>query len=164
MSTYLIGDIQGCYDSLQRLLEKIAFDQASDKLWLCGDLVNRGGQSLQVLQLLKSLGPPVSVSLGNHDLHLLANYELYPEGNSGNFEFNAIFKDPECPSLLNWLCTQPLACWSGEHRLLRVHAGVIPQWDWQTTVSAGKEVSDILQSDQRSEFLRRMYGNRPAAP
>jgi len=161
MSTYLIGDIQGCYDSLQRLLEKIAFDQASDKLWLCGDLVNRGGQSLQVLQLLKSLGPPVSVSLGNHDLHLLANYDLYPEGNSGNFEFNAIFKDPECPSLLNWLCTQPLACWSGEHRLLRVHAGVIPQWDWQTAVSAGKEVSDILQSDQRSEFLRRMYGNRP---
>jgi bis(5'-nucleosyl)-tetraphosphatase (symmetrical) len=161
MSTYLVGDIQGCNDSLQHLLQKIKFDQASDRLWLCGDLVNRGGQSLQVLRLLKSLGQSVSVSLGNHDLHLLANYEFYPHGNSGNYEFDAIFADPECPSILNWLCSQPLACWSEEHQLLRVHAGVIPQWDWQTAVSAGEEVSAVLQSDRRSQFFRRMYGNRP---
>ena len=161
MSTYLIGDIQGCYDALQHLLIKIDYDQASDKLWLCGDLVNRGGQSLQVLQLLKTLGPSVSVSLGNHDLHLLANYELHPHGDSGNREFDSIFADPECASLMDWLCSQPLACWSGEHQMLRVHAGVIPQWDWQKVVSAGEEVSAILQSGQRGEFLRRMYGNRP---
>jgi bis(5'-nucleosyl)-tetraphosphatase (symmetrical) len=161
MSTYLIGDIQGCYDSLQLLLQKIHFDQASDRLWLCGDLVNRGGQSLQVLRLLKSLGQSVSVSLGNHDLHLLANYELHPNGNSGNLEFDAVFADPECASLLNWLCSQPLACWSEEYQLLRVHAGVIPQWDWQSAVSLGGEVSAILQSDQRGEFFRHMYGNHP---
>ena len=161
MSTYLIGDLQGCYDSLQQLLQKISFDQASDRLWLCGDLVNRGGQSLQVLRLLKSLGQSVSVSLGNHDLHLLANYELHPNGNSGNAEFDTVFAAPECESLLNWLCSQPLACWSTEHQLLRVHAGVIPQWNWQNAVSAGEEVSAVLQSDRRSEFLGRMYGNRP---
>ncbi len=161
MSTYLIGDIQGCYDSLQRLLEKIAFDQASDKLWLCGDLVNRGGQSLQVLRLLMSLEQTVSVSLGNHDLHLLAYNERYPDGGSGNVEFDAVFSAPDRDSLMDWLCTQPLACWSEEFQLLRVHAGVIPQWTWQAAVSAGQEVSAILQSGKRGKFLRRMYGNRP---
>ena len=161
MSTYLIGDIQGCYDSLQRLLQKIVFDPATDKLYLCGDLVNRGGQSLQVLRLLKSIEQSVSVSLGNHDLHLLASYDRSPNGGSGNIEFDAVFAAPECDSLLDWLCAQPLACWSEEHQLLRVHAGVIPQWDCQAAVSAGQEVSTILQSNQRGEFLRHMYGNRP---
>jgi len=161
VSTYLVGDIQGCYESLQQLLEKIEFDPASDRLWLCGDLVNRGGRSLEVLHLLKSLGESVNITLGNHDLHLLAHYDRYPDGNSGNKEFDAVFADPECDSLMNWLCTQPLACWSEEHRLLRVHAGVIPQWGWQAAISAGEEVSAVLLSDQRSEFFRNMYGNRP---
>jgi len=161
MSTYLVGDIQGCFSSLQRLLEKINFDPATDKLWSCGDVVNRGGQSLQVLQLLKSLGSSVSISLGNHDLHLLANYESFPDGNSGNPEFDAIFTSPDCETLMTWLRGQPMAIWSEEHQLLRVHAGVIPQWDWQTAISAGKEVSAVLQSDQRGEFFKHMYGNQP---
>ncbi len=161
MSTYLIGDIQGCHDSLQLLLEKITFDPACDRLWFCGDLVNRGGQSLQVLKLLKSLGSAVSASLGNHDLHLLAYHDRYPEADSGYKEFDAILADPECESLMDWLSSQPLACWSEEHRMLRVHAGVIPQWDLQAVISAAEEVSAVLKSDQRSDFLRRMYGNRP---
>lgn len=161
MSTYLIGDIQGCYDSLQRILEKTAFDPGVDQLWSCGDLVNRGGQSLEVLRLLKSFGDAVSVTLGNHDLHLLANHQRYPGGRSRNAEFNRVLLAPDCNSLLDWLCTQPLACWSEQHRLLRVHAGVIPQWDWQAAVRAGQEVSTVLQSDQRGKFLRKMYGNRP---
>jgi bis(5'-nucleosyl)-tetraphosphatase (symmetrical) len=163
MSTYLVGDIQGCYDPLQRLLQKIVFDPVSDKLWLCGDLVNRGGQSLQVLRLLKSLGHSVSVTLGNHDLHLLATYQRYPTGGSRNIEFNEVLAAPECDSLMDWLCSQPLASWSEEHRLLRVHAGVIPQWNWQAAISAGREVSAILQSEKRGKFLRRMYGNKPRA-
>jgi len=161
MPTYLIGDIQGCYDSLQRLLQKINFDTTRDRLWFCGDLVNRGGQSLQTLRLLKSIEDSVSVSLGNHDLHLLANFDLHPGGGSGNDEFDAIFTAPECESLMDWLCTQPLACWSSEFQMLRVHAGVIPQWTWQDAVSAGEEVSAILQSGKRSKFLRNMYGNQP---
>ena len=161
MSTYLIGDIQGCYDSLQRLLDTIHFDPASDRLWSCGDLVNRGGKSLDVLRLLKSLGPAVSVTLGNHDLHLLANYYRYPEGGSGNAEFDTVFAAPECAGLMEWLINHPLASWSSEFQLLRVHAGVIPQWDWQAAVSAGNEVSAILLSDQRGEFFKRMYSNKP---
>lgn len=161
MSTYLVGDIQGCYDPLQRLLEKAAFDPVTDRLWCCGDLVNRGGQSLQTLRLLKSLGDTVSVSLGNHDLHLLATRQRHPGGGSNNKEFNKILTAPDCDSLLDWLCTQPLASWSQEHRILRVHAGVIPQWTWQDAISAGQEVSAVLQSDQRAEFLRKMYGDNP---
>lgn len=161
MSTYLIGDIQGCYDSLQRVLEKAAFDPAADRLWSCGDLVNRGGKSLKVLRLMKSLGGAVSVTLGNHDMHLLAHRQRYPAGDSKNREFNKVLRAPDCDSLLDWLCTHPLACWSEEFRLLRVHAGVIPQWDWQTAVGAGQEVSAVLQSDERGEFLNRMYGNNP---
>jgi bis(5'-nucleosyl)-tetraphosphatase (symmetrical) len=161
MATYLIGDIQGCYAPLQALLEKIAFDPASDRLWPCGDLVNRGGHSLQVLKLLHSLGPAVSATLGNHDLHLLACFERFPDKRSGNFEFNAVFNDPDCETLLDWLCMQPLATFSEEHRMLRVHAGVIPAWDAQTAVARSQEISDVLQSPDRGEFLRRIYGNRP---
>ena len=123
MSTYLVGDIQGCYDSLQHLLQKINFDPASDRLWPCGDLVNRGGQSLQVLRLLKSIENSVSTVLGNHDLHLLASHDLYPEGKTGNKEFNAIIAAPDCESLIDWLSAQPVAIWSEEFNLLRVHAG-----------------------------------------
>ena len=161
MSTYVIGDIQGCYDALRRLLDMINYDPSQDKIWLCGDLVNRGGQSLQVLQFVKSHDDSISTVLGNHDLHLLANYELYPEGNSGNPEFDEVFNSPDAESLMEWLRAQPLAIWSKEHRMLRVHAGVIPQWDYKATISAGKEVSAVLQSDQRREFLRRMYRNKP---
>lgn len=161
MSTYLIGDLQGCYDALQRLLDKIDFDAGIDKLWLCGDLVNRGGQSLQVLRLLSSLPQAVSVTLGNHDLHLLAEQQRHPGGGSNNSEFDAVLTAPDCDTLLDWLVKQPLACWSPEHRLLRVHAGVIPQWTWQATISAGNEVSAMLRSEQRNKFLRKMYGNKP---
>lgn len=161
MSTYLIGDIQGCYDPLQRLLDQISFDPAEDNLWSCGDLVNRGGHSLQVLRLLKSLESSVSVCLGNHDLHLLASHQRHPDGGTQNKEFEAILTAPDCKEMMDWLCSQPLAFWSEEHRLLRVHAGVIPQWDYQAALSAGREVSAVLQSDNRGEFLRRMYGNSP---
>lgn len=161
MSTYLVGDIQGCYESLQRLLEKIAFDPAQDQLWSCGDLVNRGGQSLEVLRLLRSMGNSVSVTLGNHDLHLLACNYRFPDGGSRNDEFEAIINAPDRNDIMEWLCAHPLAIFSEEHQMLRIHAGVIPQWTWQDAISAGNEVSAVLQSDQRQNFLSKMYGNKP---
>jgi bis(5'-nucleosyl)-tetraphosphatase (symmetrical) len=161
MATYLIGDIQGCYDPLQRLLELIDFEPSKDKLWLCGDLVNRGGQSLQVLQFLKQYDKSVSTVLGNHDLHLLASYEKHPQGNSGNREFDEVLDSSDAEELMHWLRRQPLAIWSEKHQMLRVHAGVIPQWDVKDTIRLGQEVSEILQSDQRQAFFSRMYKNKP---
>jgi bis(5'-nucleosyl)-tetraphosphatase (symmetrical) len=160
MSTYLIGDIQGCLDPLERLLEKINFDPASDRLWPCGDLVNRGGNSLEVLRLLHSIAPRVSVTLGNHDLHLLADHARNRK-KSRNREFKAIMKAHDRDQLIEWLTSQPLAAWSKKHRLLRVHAGVVPAWDRKTTLALSAEVSHVLNSGKREKFLRRMYGNRP---
>ena len=111
--------------------------------------------------LFRSHEDSVSTVLGNHDLHLLANYELYPQGDSGNPEFDEVFESPDAASLLQWLRSQPLAAWSEKHRMLRVHAGVIPQWDWKDTLRLGKEVSAILQSEHRPAFFRRMYKNKP---
>jgi bis(5'-nucleosyl)-tetraphosphatase (symmetrical) len=146
---------------LSRLLEKINFDPASDRLWLCGDLVNRGGKSLKVLKLLHNLGPSVSVTLGNHDLHLLAADFRHPEGDCRNREFAKILQSPMRTELINWLVTQPLAAWSEEHQLLRVHAGVVPQWNVLDTLRYASEVSGIINSSMRPKYLRRMYGNRP---
>ena len=103
MATFLIGDIQGCYDPLQRLLEKINFDPASDSLWCPGDLVNRGGDSLQVLRLLEGMGDNFSMTLGNHDLYLLAENYRYPDGHSPNPEINAILQAPDRLKLLDWM-------------------------------------------------------------
>ena len=160
MATYLVGDIQGCLDPLQRLLDSINFDPAADRLWPCGDLVNRGGDSLAVLRLLHSLGPAVHCVLGNHDLHLMADHARNPD-KSKNKEFKKIMKAHDRDTLMAWLSEFPLADWSEEHQLLRVHAGVIPDWDRQTTLDRAEEVHAVLRSGQRATFLRKMYGNRP---
>ena len=155
MATYLIGDIQGCYAPLQRLLKKIRFDPAADRLWCCGDLVNRGGHSLEVLRLLYSLQDNVIVSLGNHDLYLLAENNQYPDGKSKNKEFRNVLKARDREPLLNWLQRQPLAHWSEEHQLLMVHAGVVPQWTKQDTLDHSAEVEAVLRSPEAADFLVR---------
>ena len=132
MATYLIGDIQGCYGPLQRLLEKFNFDPAEDSLWCPGDLVNRGGDSLEVLRLLEGLGDNFIMTLGNHDLYLLAENYRYPDGHSPSPEIDAILQAPDRLKLLGWLQRQPLAHWSAEHQVLMVHAGVIPPVDTGT--------------------------------
>jgi bis(5'-nucleosyl)-tetraphosphatase (symmetrical) len=162
MSTYVIGDIQGCYEPLQRLLDKINFDPSTDRLWSCGDLVNRGGQSLEVLRLLFSIGPACSVTLGNHDLHLLAADSRFPDGNCRNQELAKVLKAPDREALIQWLTAQPLAVYSSQFNLLRVHAGVIPQWTCQQTLELAGEVSTMINSREYWKFYRSMYGTRPA--
>lgn len=160
MATYLIGDIQGCYDPLLRLLEKINFDPASDKLWCPGDLVNRGGHSLKVLRLLEGLGHNFIMTLGNHDLYLLAENHRYPGGHSPNPEINAILQASDRLKLLDWLQRQPLAHWSSRHQVLMVHAGVIPQWTLEQTLSCAAEVEGLLQSGKSRKFFDRMHKSR----
>ena len=126
MATYVVGDIQGCYDELQRLLEKVRFDPAEDRLHCPGDLVNRGGQSLQTLRLLESLGERFAATIGNHDLYLLRESWKYPDAGCPNRELDRILRAPDRERLIDWLQHMPLAHWSDDHRVLMVHAGVIP--------------------------------------
>ncbi len=160
MATYLIGDIQGCYDALQRLLEKVAFDPAEDRLWSCGDLVNRGGQSLEVLRLLESLGDRFLATLGNHDLFLLSEHARVPDGQCRNRELRRVLKAPERQKLMDWLRRQPLAHFAPEHRLLMVHAGLVPQWSAETALARAGEVEAALRADEPGEFLVRLNKNK----
>jgi bis(5'-nucleosyl)-tetraphosphatase (symmetrical) len=148
MATYVVGDIQGCYDPLQRLLDKIDFDPAADELWCPGDLVNRGGQSLETLRLLHSLGDSFRMTLGNHDLYLLKENWKFPEAGSSNTEMDAILQAHDRQTLLGWLQQQPLAHWSPEHNVLMVHAGVVPQWTWKQTLACAAEVGNALRSEK----------------
>jgi len=128
MATYAIGDIQGCHDELCRLLEKLKFDTAQDTLWFCGDLVNRGGQSLAVLRLVQSFGERAICVLGNHDLSLLAIAERNPEDQEKvNPELREVLFAPDRDALLNWLRSRPLLHIDRGLKFVLVHAGLAPR-------------------------------------
>jgi len=160
MATYVVGDIQGCYDELQRLLETIRFDPAADELWCPGDLVNRGGQSLNTLRLLESLGGSFTATLGNHDLFLLRENWKYPEGVCPNREMRKILTAPDRQALMDWLQHKPLAYWSEQHKVLMVHAGVIPQWTLQDTLDHAAEVESRLRSEKAGKLFAKLRRNR----
>jgi len=158
MSIYAIGDIQGCHEELQRLLEAVRFDPAHDRLWFVGDLVNRGPGSLEVLRLVKSLGDSAITVLGNHDLHLLAVAEGIGELHRSD-TLDGILNAPDRDELLHWLRHQRLLHAEGGHVL--VHAGLLPQWTVDEAQALAREVESALQSDDYAVFLEKMYGNTP---
>jgi bis(5'-nucleosyl)-tetraphosphatase (symmetrical) len=158
MACYAIGDIQGCYDELQRLLEQIDFDPAQDQLWFVGDLVNRGPGSLEVLRFVRSLGDSAITVLGNHDLHLLAVAEGIGKLHSSD-TLDGILNAPDRDELLHWLRHQRLMHAEGGHVL--VHAGLLPQWTAQQALALAHEVESALRSDDYAVFLEKMYGNAP---
>ena len=158
MATYAVGDIQGCYVELQQLLEQIRFDPAKDQLWLVGDLVNRGPDSLQVLRLVKSLGDNAITVLGNHDLHLLAVAEGTAELHRSD-TLDEILAAPDRADLLFWLRQQRLLYAEGDYVL--VHAGLLPQWSVKQAGKLAHEVEKVLRGDDYAVFLARMYGNAP---
>jgi bis(5'-nucleosyl)-tetraphosphatase (symmetrical) len=160
MSIYAIGDIQGCYEPLQRLLDLIHFDPQQDQLWLAGDLVNRGPQSLQVLRWAKSLGPAAITVLGNHDLHLLARY-YGSERKSRNDTLDDILAADDCAELMLWLRQRPLLHFDEAHNWCMVHAGIPPQWNISKAQRLAAEVETVLQSAHPEDFLQTMYGNKP---
>ncbi len=160
MATYAVGDIQGCYAELQRLLACINFDPAQDRLWLVGDLVNRGPGSLQVLRLVKSLGDSAVTVLGNHDLHLLAVAEGVAELHRSD-TLGDILNAPDRDELLHWLRHQKLC--HAEDGYVLVHAGLLPQWSVKQALTLAGEAESELRGENYVEFLRRMYGNTPNA-
>lgn len=157
MATYVIGDIQGCFNSFQQLLDKIAFS-AKDRLWLVGDLINRGPSSVQVLRWLMQHQTQVVAVLGNHDLHsLVVAHGVVAAHRSDTLQ--ALLEAPDRDELLHWLRQQKMAHHEGNYLL--VHAGVLPQWDVPQVMALAGEVEQALRGQQYGEFLRHMYGNQP---
>lgn len=154
----LVGDIHGCADALKRLLDEVGFDPAQDRLRCVGDLVNRGGQSLEVLRFLHKQGESVESVLGNHDLHLLAYAHVGKK--KKNEEFNAILKADDGPELLDWLRHRPLFWKNRDHRLAMVHAGIDPRWGVEAAEARAAELSHALVTEPEA-FFGHMYGNRP---
>jgi bis(5'-nucleosyl)-tetraphosphatase (symmetrical) len=156
---YLIGDIQGCCDALERLLEQIDFSPSRDQLYALGDLVNRGPQSLRTLETLVGLGASAHCLLGNHDLNLLAvAHGVRPAHR--NDTLSNILSSPQRDHWLHWLTQQRLAIHA--HGWLMVHAGVHPAWSLETTLDLASEVEQELRSPHLKDFLNGMYGNEPA--
>ena len=158
MAIYAIGDIQGCYVELVQMLDQIAFDHSKDTLWLVGDLVNRGPDSLEVLRLVKSMGDSAVTVLGNHDLHLLAVAKGVAELHHTD-TLDEILGAPDREELLLWLRSQKLLHAQNDYVL--VHAGLLPQWNIAQAESLAREVEAALRSDEYGTFLGRMYGNFP---
>jgi bis(5'-nucleosyl)-tetraphosphatase (symmetrical) len=163
MAVWAIGDLQGCYGVTQRLLEKIRFDPAQDRLWFCGDLVNRGGESLETLRLVHSLREHSVVVLGNHDLSLLAISERSTDDQRKvNQDLQRILFADDRDTLIDWLRQRPLLHSDRTLGWMMIHAGLAPKW---TTVHAEKHAQEIerrLRSDGRRKLLRNMYGDYPA--
>lgn len=159
MSVYWVGDIQGCDEPLGRLLDQVGFSASRDRLYVLGDLVNRGPDSLAVLRRLQSMGESVQCVLGNHDLHLLAI--AAGAKSMGKMDtLDEILQAPDKIELLHWLQHQAIAIF--EENVLMVHAGVLPQWSLTETLTLARELEDILQSNASAEFFMNMYGNEPA--
>ena len=160
MSTYAVGDIQGCYDVLCRLLDRVAFDPHHDSLWVVGDIVNRGPQSLEALRFIYSLGDRATVVLGNHDLHLLAvAHDLRPLSASDTLQ--PILEAPDRDALLHWLRHQPLLHHDEVLNYVMVHAGIAPSWSLTKAKRYASEVENALQSKHYLDYLAGMYGNLP---
>lgn len=158
MSTYIVGDIQGCLDELQLLLDKISFNPKHDTLWLAGDLVARGPKSLETLRFVKALGPAAQCILGNHDLHLLAVHLGYFSAKPKD-KTSDILSAPDRYELIEWLRQQPLLA---EHSdFVMCHAGITPVWDLDTARAANLEISALLQSSDWTWLIKNMYANHP---
>ena len=156
---YIVGDIQGCCDPLDQLLQTIAFSPSRDHLWVVGDLVNRGPKSLETLQRLRDLDGAATCLLGNHDLHLLAvAHGIRRAHHSDTLDDN--LDSPDREQWIEWIRHRPLAVHA--QGWLMVHAGVVPQWDLPTTLRLAGDLERHLRSDDMHDFLHNMYGNEPA--
>lgn len=160
MAVYAIGDVQGCYKELARLLKRLKLEPGKDEAWFVGDLVNRGPKSLETLRLIRDLGDTAVITLGNHDLHLLA-LALAGDVPVARGDLGAVLDAPDGGELIEWLRRRPLAHYRPDLNTLMVHAGVAPQWDPLQTIRCAREVEQTLRGDGAAKFLAAMYGTRP---
>lgn len=160
MAVYAIGDVQGCYDPLRRLLDRLRFEPARDKLYFVGDLVNRGPQSLATLRFIHALGESAQSVLGNHDIHLLALAAGIGKPKAGD-TLDPVLQAADRDELLNWLRRRPLLIHDEALNFVIVHAGLAPQWDLATAKSCAAEVQAALQADNTHELFAQLYGNQP---
>jgi bis(5'-nucleosyl)-tetraphosphatase (symmetrical) len=158
MATYAIGDVQGCFEQLQRLLERLQFNAARDRLWFVGDLVNRGPDSLSTLRFARGLGSNAVCLLGNHDLHLVAVAAGHARLRKDD-TLQETLAAPDAAELIDWLRQRPLMHAQGEYAM--VHAGLLPQWTVARALELAGEVEERLRGPDYGALLERMYGNDP---
>jgi len=160
MAVYVIGDLQGCHQSLMQLLREIDYREHKDRLWFCGDIVNRGPDSLRCLDFVRSLGDEAVTVLGNHDLHLLA----VAYGNArlkSRDTLNGVLQSPIAEELLDWLRSRPLMHFDADYNAALVHAGLSPQWKLSQALGYAEEVQQVLRGENYHDYFRNMYGNQP---
>lgn len=160
MATYIVGDLHGCYDELQLLLEKVGFDSSQDFLYLTGDLVARGNKSLECLRFVKNLGKSAQTVLGNHDLHLLST-ALGIKKVKTQDNLTALFAAEDFEELIDWLRYQPLFIHRTDLGFCLAHAGISPDWDLPATIACAKEVEQVLRSADYPDLLKQMYDSQP---
>lgn len=160
MATFAIGDLQGCYDDLMRLLERVHFDASDDHLWFAGDLVNRGPDSLGALRFVKGLGDAAISVLGNHDLHLLAVAAGTAKLRKDD-TLDDILEAPDRDELLHWLRHRPVLHHDPALDFTLVHAGLPPQWDLAQAGICARELEDVLRGPSHVDLFRDMYGDEP---
>lgn len=161
MSDYAIGDVQGCFDALQRLLEAIQFNEHADRLWLVGDLVNRGPQSLEVLRFVKQLPITPRITLGNHDLYLLSLVLTNRHNQPFDASLEPLIQAPDCEELCTWLRQQKLLHWDPTLNVVMCHAGIAPLWNLAQAQAYAQELETVIKGPTCSDFLTHMYGNTP---
>jgi bis(5'-nucleosyl)-tetraphosphatase (symmetrical) len=159
MTTYAVGDIQGCLDPLLCLLDEVGFDPAVDTLWSVGDCINRGPRCLDTLRFLYDMRDSLVMVLGNHDLHLIAAAAGVRQPSRSD-TLDAILEAPDSADMVEWLTTLPLL--HHEHGHTLVHAGIAPQWDLAKASALADEVAAALRGRKRKKYLAAMYGNTPA--
>lgn len=160
MAVYAIGDVQGCSDELQELLDTLNIEPATDQVWFVGDLVNRGPKSLQTLRLVRSLGNSAITVLGNHDLHLLA-LALASDVPEPDACLRPVLEAADRNELTEWLRCRPLVHHDRTLKTVMVHAGIVAEWTVDECLSHAAEVESVLQGDHPERFFNQMYGEKP---
>ncbi len=161
MTSYAIGDVQGCYSELQCLLDRIAFNPKQDEIWFLGDLVNRGEDSLKALRFAHSID--ARLVLGNHDLHMLACYYSARHQLKKKDTLAEIFSAPDSDELMHWMLSKQMVHWDQERNLVLSHAGIPHFWSASEALALGREVESVLRGENRQTFFDNMYGNLPDA-